>query len=335
MSRVQREVVASAVGADERLRPRQSILAALLLAYSGLVALVVVGALRSDEPLVAWVGVAFAIVFLPVMDFYRRAIVIEPDALVAFAFRDVRRIRFPDIAAYGVRRGYVYKSGTWTWLVVVGRDGTRIDIALDVYARRDVARMFDVLRERAPLARSIEPERARIGVRLYAVVLAGTLLIALGLVVAGVVLPRTLEGESLFSRAATLGLVAGMTFGALAARPLLPKLPIVVVVTSTIAAMVVVPAAALFANMTMRAPVRTTRLTVVDHHTYSENGRISYAVDLDVDGVRHRISPPRAIGSVLEPTRSFDACVRDGKLGYSAILSFTTGCGSGMQAPRR
>jgi hypothetical protein len=334
MARVQDAAVRSPDASRELIRPRQSVLALLLLAYGGLVALVVVGASRSDQPLVAWVGVAFAVVFLPVVAFYRRGVAIEGDALVAVAFRDVRRIAFADIAGYGIRRGYVYKSGVWSWLVVVARDGTRIDIALDVLARRDVARILDALRERAPRARTIEAARPRMCARFYAVVIAGALLIALALVAVGVVLPRTLGGSTLFSQAAACGLVAGLVFGAAAARSLVPETPIVVVVMGALAAMVVVPAVALFANMALPAPLRTTRLTVLDRHAYADReGRIAYRTELELDGVHRRLSPPRDVARLLEKGRSFDACVRDGALGYVVILGFTRACGGEARAP--
>ncbi|HEX6792522.1 MAG TPA: hypothetical protein VF304_01615 [Casimicrobiaceae bacterium] len=130
MTRVQQEAAKARLVAAEVMRPRQAILVIMLLAYGAVVALVVAGALRSGEVLVAWVGVAFAVVFLPVVEFYRRAIAIDPGGLVSLSFRSARRIAFDDVVAYGIRRGYVYKSGTWSWLCVFGRDGTRIDVAL-------------------------------------------------------------------------------------------------------------------------------------------------------------------------------------------------------------
>ena len=34
-------------------------------------------------------------------------------------------IRYDDIAAWGMRQGWVYQSGMWCWLSIIGRDGTR------------------------------------------------------------------------------------------------------------------------------------------------------------------------------------------------------------------
>jgi len=322
--------------ADEIIRPRQAVLVVILLAYGSVVGLVIVGALRSGEVLVAWVGVAFAVVFLPVVEFYRRGIAIEPGALVSLSFRNVRRIAFDDVVAYGIRRGYVYKSGTWSWLCVFGRDGARIDIALDVLARQDVARIIEVLRQRAPRAGQIDPPRDRLGARLYVVLGAGIVLIALGLVVLGIVLPPTLEGQRLFSEAAALGLIAGAVVGTAAAPPIVPRAPIAVVVIAILSAMVLVPAGALAANMAMRAPLRTTGLTVLERKVYADDhGRAAYRVDVDIDRVQHRLSPGGDVGRRLEQGRTFDICVRDGVLGYTVVLSYTNACGDATRAPRR
>ena len=327
MARVQQEAAKSPRVAVEIMRPRQAILVVMLLAYGAVVALVVAGALRSGEVLVAWLGVAFAVVFLPVVEFYRRAVAIESGALVSLAFRSVRRIAFDDVVAWGIRRGYVYKSGTWSWLCIFGRDGTRIDIATDVYARQDVTRLVEILRERAPRAGQIDPPRERIGVRLYVVLGVGIALVALGLAVLGITLPRTLEGPRLFSEAAALGLIAAAVLGGATAPLIVPRAPIAVVVVAMIVAMVLVPAGALVANMALRAPLRTTGLTVVERKAYADDrGRVVYRVDVDIDRVRHRLSPAENVGRRLEQGKTFDICVRDGVLGYTVILSYAKAC---------
>lgn len=336
MARVQQEAAKPPRVAAGVMRPRQAILIMMLLAYGAVVALVVVGALRSGEVLVAWLGVAFAVVFLPVVEFYRRAIAIEPGGLVSLSFGSVRRIAFDDVVAWGIRRGYVYKSGTWSWLCVFGRDGTRIDIAIDVFARADVTRIVEVLRERAPRAGQIDPARDRVGARLYIVLGSGVVLIALGLAVLGITLPRTLEGPRLFSEAAALGLIAGLVLGTVTAPLIAPKAPIAVVVVAMLAAMVLVPAAALFANMAMRAPLRTTGLTVLERKAYADDhGRVAYRVDVDIDRMRHRLSPTENVGRRLEQGKTFDICVRDGVLGHTVILSYTNACGDATRAAQR
>ena len=63
------------------IRPRQGVLAALLFAYGALVMLIIVGASRTEQGEYAWLGAAFALLFLPVVDFYRQRVTIGSDAL--------------------------------------------------------------------------------------------------------------------------------------------------------------------------------------------------------------------------------------------------------------
>jgi hypothetical protein len=86
--------------------------------------------------------------------------------------------------------------------------------------------------------------------------------------------------------------------------------------------------------MALPAPLRTTRLTVLDRHAYADReGRIAYRTELELDGVHRRLSPPRDVARLLDKGRSFDACVRDGALGYVVILGFTRACGGEARAP--
>jgi hypothetical protein len=309
------------------VRPRQTILAALLLAYGSLLALIVVGALRTGEDEIAWLGVALALLFLPVIDFYRQCVTIERDGLTRRSLLSMRRIAYADVFGYGVRRTWAYQSGEWRWLTILARDRSRIDVPVSVAARGDVDHLLEVLRWRAPQARQIVPPPLRLPRKALVVPLFGIASISVALMMLGVALPRTLGGQRLFHEAAALGVVAGLALGTLAARSILREAPVIVIVTTSLAMMVVVPAAALFANMVIRAPLRTAGMTVIKRVTSSNrSGGLLYRADLVIDGVRARIQPSRELWNRLGEGRTFAACVRDGVLGYTVVASYDEAC---------
>ena len=309
------------------IRPRQGVLAALLRAYGALVVLIVVGALRTGQGEYAWLGAAFALLFLPVVDFYRQRVTLGSDAVAWRSLFTTRQIRYADIAAWGMRQGWVYQSGMWRWLSIIGRDGTRIDVPTSVTPPDQVASLVETLRTRASHARETVPSPPHTRWSVGVAVSVGIAVIALAMLLSASALPATLDGRRLFHEAAAIGIVAGLALGIALARSLLDAMPVVAVVTVALAVMALAPAAALLGNTMARGPVRTTRMTVLDRQSFSDrDGKAFYRADVEIDGVRKRLWLSAQQWTRLGERTDFPACVSDGALGFVVVRSYTAEC---------
>jgi hypothetical protein len=311
------------------IRPRQFVLWLLMAACLTLAAAVVVQALRTQQPLVAWLGAALLILMLPVIDRYRETLEIDKDGLAFRAFGVATRIAFADITGYGIWKARLSRSGTWRWLAIIGRDGSRIDVSVTLCPRQDTLHLLDVLRQRAPNAAQIVPDPRRGGgVRMALLVLLGAVLMAISALVLAVLLDQTLDAERLFSETAAMGIIGGLTLGAGAGRSILPKSPVAFLTGASLVLLLAVPAGALMFNLVaVRPHPHTERMTVLSRRSsVDRHGVTSYEVDVDIDGVHKRLSPSRKRWDYLQKQDSFEICVGDGALGFPVILSFRKAC---------
>src|SRR5205807_2528623 len=106
------------------------VMIALLVACAAILGLIVVGAFRTQQPVVGWIGIGLALLLLPVVDFYRATVWIESDGLVATRFGVRTRIAYADVSSFGFRTSWAPRSGEWSWLTVLGRNGERIDVSV-------------------------------------------------------------------------------------------------------------------------------------------------------------------------------------------------------------
>lgn len=313
------------------VRPRQSILIGLSVAVAFVVGLIVVGALRNGEPSVSWVGVAAALLFLPIVDWYRRTLVVAADGLVMRAFRLRTVLPYSEIEGYGFWKQYVYKSGTWVWLTIVGRGGARIDVPATVCRRKEIAQLLDVLAERAPQARQIVPRRAPRSLRTWLAAAAAVAIVLLSMLVVSVGMPSTLESDRLFSDAAAVGVVVGLALGVVIGAWIVPRAPAAAASATGIVLMTLMPAAAFVYNLRpVPGPMRTTETRVLSSRSYTDrDGKVDYVVDLDVDGTRKRLTPDRRAWERLPAGTTSPACVRKGALGFTLIVHLTQPCAAG------
>jgi hypothetical protein len=322
------------------VRPRASILMAILLGCAGLLGLVVVGAWRAQEPIAAWIGIGLALLLLPVVDFYRRTVWIEPDGLVATRFGVRTRIAYQDVEAFGYRTSWAARSGQWSWLTVLGLGGERIDVSVTTCGAEDVDRLVEVLELRAPRARRVRPAGPGRTPGLALVTTAAGLLVALSLLVLGIALSRTLGGERLFGDAALVGTLLGLGLGALLGRRVVPTLPVAAVTAAALALMTAVPAGALLLNARTGAlpPHDVPVEVLVRRSSRDKAGTVARDVDLDVGGTRERLRPDSALFDSLSTADRFSACVRPGGLGFPVLASLTRPCerssASSGEAPR-
>lgn len=309
------------------IRPRQSILVVMVVAYYALIALVVVGALRARQPVAAWVGVAFGVLFLPAIDLYRTALVLGAEALTQRSFTSTRRIAWADVIGYGEWKAWTYRSGVWHWVGILGRDGTRIDVPITISRRADIDYLLAELQRRAPQAPRIVPEPVRSGVRVYLTLALGLVIIAASLILLGAAFEHTLDAEGLFDISAAAGIVVGLVLGVAFGQRALPRSPATFATMSALVMLVVSPLVATYWNAFHPSAWHTAHVTVLERQTrIDRKGRESRIVALDIDGVRKDLSPSRALFDRLGTGTTYSGCIATGGLGYPVIADYTRPC---------
>ena len=309
------------------IRPRQSILIVMLVAYYALIALVVVGALRAQQPIAAWVGIALGVMFLPVIEIYRTALLIGDDALTLRSFLSTRRIAYADIAGYGDWKVWTYRSGMWHWIGIMAQDGRRIDAPISIWHRDDVEHLLGVLRRRAPQAIQISPDPVRSGIGVYAALIIGTLIILATLLLLGPAFERTLHAETLFDLSATAGIALGLGLGIAFGQHALRRSPATFATMSALVMMVLVPVVTMYGNALYPIAWHTARVDVLKHETRTgHGGAVLYLVDLDIGGVRKQLSPSAALWERLGAAPGYSACVAEGALGFQVVADYTQPC---------
>jgi hypothetical protein len=307
------------------IRPARLLTTLLLMLIAGMALLIVAGAFRTGQPLVAWFGVAMLIGAVPLGDWYFRSIAISAlDIAVVQALRTTA-IRFDAIQSYGLRGSWSYRSGQWTYLTILGPHRRRIDLPISLFVRADVSRLLSILEERAgpPAPRMPRPP---IDWLAGAAIFGALATVGMSMLVTSILLPPTVSGERLFSEGAAAGAVIGFLLGAALGRAI-RRVPLAVAALASVMLLAAFGSGALAVNATAApAPGRTVPVTVNSRHSFVDRGRTVYVVDLDVAGARKRLQPNEAGWQRLNEARSFDGCVRDGRLGFPIIVQLTHAC---------
>ena len=306
------------------IRPPQAVLVAV-----GVLAALVVGlcareALRTGDYRLIWLGAGLAIMTLPAVAWCRGSVTIEEAGLVQRGFGWTLELPFAEIAGYGFRT-VTGNRGSTRWLVLLGRDGRRMEIAVSHLRRSDGEAVLAALHRAAPQAPVVEvsgPSQWSLALLMFATLAA----LFFCVVVLDVFAERTLGEATLFNGAALLGLVGGAALGAAWGPRLFRRSPISLVTAAALLGMVACPAAALAANAFVRRPGRTEEMTVLSKKMIPQKHGVAYEVELTVAGIPKRLSPGRRLWDALPASGTLPVCLIDGRLGYPVVVYWDRPC---------